>query len=263
MHTVRPLHILCLAVALTSVPAAATGGPPTETRPIEGFVAPAHLFPMEGTAFMDETGKSVPYAPLTAWSDPGGARVGEIRMSRPECVARHELKECDRPPEWLLHTSAGVSHALPTREFRYEGEGLVTYRAPVRKDAAVWSAIEYAGGVVWVSTPAAAVFPYESLATVIGGLDRWCPRPGECSAPTAAMRTEMAKVANGEFRLAGCYPHAYTIEGVLSHQGQRYYKATLVEVEPGTRQPMLPKIGFVPVRRQDGSHSGTFYSRGC
>ena len=63
MHTVRPLHILSLAVALTSVPAAA-GGPPTESRPIEAFVAPAHIFPMEGTAFMDETGKSVPYAPL-------------------------------------------------------------------------------------------------------------------------------------------------------------------------------------------------------
>lgn len=250
---------LPLLLALVSAPTFASQA--ADPRPVESFVAPSHLFPMEGTAFMDEAGNPVAYAPLAAWDAPGGRRLGEVRLEQPGCVLKPDAKECAQGLRWHLQTSSGALHAVPTREFRYEGAGLVSYVPSVRLGKEVWSRIEYARGSFWVNTP--AVVPYESLATVITSFDLWCARPGQCAAPSKEMLAEVARVDNGEFRVAGCYSHAYLAEGIVTHGGKRYYRASLVEIEPGAKQPKLPRTGFVPVRRVDGTHTGDFYSRGC
>lgn len=238
---------------------------PAKHRPVVSFISPGHLFPVEGTTFLrrDVTGMAETYRPLAAYAEPHGAKVGDVHLANAHCVPDQNAAGCEAGYAWFLQTSAGTRYRLAVQEYSYETSALVTYRASVRDHDRIWSQIDFAAGSFWVVTGPAEVIKYEQVATLVEGFDHWCIKPGQCRALTREMADELHRMRQGAYKVASCYPQAYEIAGRVTVRGRRYYKVVLVEIEKGHPQPKLPKSGFVPVHNRDGSHTGTFYSRGC
>jgi hypothetical protein len=251
--------------AVVSLALAAVAGSAHAQAPVTAYISPGHLFPVEGTLFQERGENLTPsrYRPLPAHAGPGGARIGEVRLERPECVGPEQPPTCaGSVPQWRLHTEQG-SHVLEVAEYSYETLALVTRYPVVRRGARTWARIDSAGGAVWVAVPAASVFLHERLAHVVGDFDSWCRSPGQCAEVPPTIRAEVARVAAGAFELESCYPEAYEIQAVVATSGRRYYRVTRAPVRANSPAPALPREGYVPVRKRDGSHTGSFYPRGC
>lgn len=234
-------------------------------KPIEAYVSPGHLFPMEGTVFMDrdEPTKRVDYKALPAYADRGGQQIGEVRLARPDCVGQEQLRACaDVTPQWYLETARG-KYPLEVAEYSYETAGLVSLHPVAKSGAVSWSRIDYIGGHFWVRTSTSAVFEHERLAHAVGDFDTWCRAPGDCGPVPRDMAQEVAKVAAGKYELEGCYGEAYEVKEVVTTLSGRYYHVTRANVIAGHPVPNLPAAGFIPTRDRSGKHTGVFYSRGC
>jgi hypothetical protein len=256
--------LLVLAVSLVSPTVVAEPDKGAE-KAIVSFVSPGHLFPVEGTAFhhRSDPTASETYRPLTAYDKVGGSRIGEVKMADPACVGASTEPRCDQGHAWDLELLDGSRRRLQVGEHSYETNGLLSYVPGIQGPGGVWSQIESSHGPFWVVTPPEEVIPFEQLVHVIERFDRWCESPGVCTPVSREMAAEVRKIDEGQFQLAGCYQHAYEVTGIVSAGGERYYQVSVSKVEEGSREPRLPKSSFIPVRNLDGSHTGTFYSRGC
>lgn len=274
MKILRALPLLSVLTLTTLASPSSHAAPPDvlaqnvevdRTRPIVSYISPPHLFPTEGQSFERRNGQSGAdsYRPLPAYDKPDGAIIGEVRMANVQCVGKEETPGCSARFGWYLQTAAGARFRLPVDDYEYNTGALVSYEASLAKGAATWSRIQYAKGAFWVSTAARDVVAYESKATQADNFDQWCDAPGKCAPVSRQMQDELARVRDGKYALDTCYDNAYTIEALVSAQGQRYYRVKLVDSQSGKPRPKLPKTGFIPVRTHSGAHTGSFSSVGC
>ncbi|WP_317205137.1 hypothetical protein [Janthinobacterium sp.] len=274
------LHVLALAFAagagLAQAPARANDAAlladvfaqkaePDERRAIAALVSPGQLFPVEGILIQSRgnPGAAASYRPLAAYDKPAGAAIGEVRMANAGCLRDFNADGCDAGYAWYLQTRAERRFRLAAGEYSYGTDALLSYRPSVRKGGALWSEIAYAEGSFWIATDAAERIAYEDLVHVADKFDRWCTAPGRCRPVSRAMAGQLARVRDGDVKLLSCYREAYEVAGWVAFRGRRYYRVALAKVEPGQAPARLPKSGYIPVRNRDGSHTGTFYSRGC
>lgn len=236
-----------------------------ERRAIAAFVSPGQLFPVEGILFQSRgsPAEAVSYRPLAAYDKPAGAAIGEVRMANAGCLRDFNADGCDAGYAWYLQTRPDRRLRLPTGEYSYGTAALLSYRPSVRKGGALWSEIAYAQGSFWVATDAAERIDYEDLVHVADKFERWCTAPGRCRPVSRAMAGQLARVRDGDVKLLSCYREAYEVAGWVAFRGRRYYRVTLAKVEPGQAPARLPASGYIPARNRDGSHTGTFYPRGC
>lgn len=255
-----PLLLGLLAVLSGGTPAMAA---PAE-RPIEAFVSPGHIFPVEGTTFFSRGANPSPesYRPLLVYDKPAGRAIGEVRLSNPHCVSESPPAGCEQGLEWRLHLASGKSVALATAEYSYGTDGLVTYSKSMTAAGALWSLIEYRGGTFWVKTAKEDVAVYEELASYVEDFEQWCTAPGRCAKPDAALQQEFSRLKSGEINIMGC-DQGYVITGVVTYVGQRYYKLERPGLDPSSARTILPETGFTPVRNRAGRHTGYFSARGC
>jgi len=265
------LSILGLTISAHAMDATSGSALPNQAEksgsrgPIVSFVSPGSLFPVEGTIFARRdgslTGES--YRPLSAYSQPKGNPIGEVRLVNPSCVTAPNGLGCEQGYAWFLNLNDGTRHRLAVVEYSYETSALPTYSPSVHDGPIFWSAIDYAGGVFWVATGGEDVIPFEKVAQVIDHFDTWCDSPERCGPVLPQMAEELIRIGRGEVKFATCYSQPYEIQGVISASANHLYHVSLPEIEPGSPEPRLPRSGFIPVRNKDGSHTGTFYSRGC
>jgi hypothetical protein len=240
--------------------AAAVGAAP----PVESFISPGHLFPVEGTAFLLPNGiESGSYRPLPAYDKPGGRVIGEVALVNPHCVTANPPADCEQGLTWELRLKSGQTAALDTAEYSYETRALVSYGLSIdAPNGVAWSPIPYAQGTFWVSTAKPDVHRFEDLVTFVEELEQWCTVPGKCAAPSAEMTRELGRLTSGELVLLSVAP-AYNVTGIVTREGQRYYRLELPDLDPRSPPTSLPKVGYTPVRNKAGGHSGTFSPRGC
>ncbi|QRM34834.1 hypothetical protein [Microvirga sp. VF16] len=230
---------------------------PRSSKAVISFVSPPTLFPIEGFAF------KTAYRPLPVYDRPGGSSVGELTMTNANCAGVEDSPACHQVGPWVLQFTNGTQYSVEVGEYGYSAYGLVSYSQSTLGPNGLWSEISSEMGPLWVLTPAEAVIPYESLVHVVDNFDRWCDQPGSCTPVQQDMRAEVRRVAEGQYKLLSCYLHAYEVTGMTTADRATYYRVNLAEVEPGSGVPHLPRSGFVPTRNLNGSHTGTFYSRGC
>jgi len=235
--------------------ATASHGREPPPRPVEAFISPPQLFPAEGAL-------RAPYSPLDAYDRPSGKSIGQVVADLSPCPAGDDGYACGAPRAWHLKLADGRRIELYHQMVGYDQESLVTYKAVRRQAGKAWSQVEYDGGTFWVKTPNRETDNYESLATWAEDLDTWCGAPGKCAPLSAAMRKEIGRVTAGEYELDSISQQPYRIDGIVTHGGRRYYKVSLHESTRGPR-PALPKAGYIPTRRKDGSHVGQFSPKGC
>ncbi|WP_262031793.1 hypothetical protein [Microvirga sp. Mcv34] len=230
---------------------------PGSSKTIISFVSPQTLFPIEGFTFKET------YRPLPVYDRPSGSPVGELTMTNADCAGAEDSPACQQVGPWVLQIPNGTQYSVEIGEYGYSAYGLVSYSQSTPGRNGLWSEISSEQGPLWVLTPAEAVISYESLVHVVEDFDRWCDQPTSCTPVQQDMKAEVQRVADGQYRLLTCYLHAYEVTGVTTADGATYYQVSLAEVEPGSDVPRLPRSGFVPTRNLNGSHTGTFYSRGC
>jgi hypothetical protein len=254
-----PILLSLLGAMLCTVPVGATAAPP-----IESYISPGHLFPVEGTAFLLPNGTEPgTYHPLPAYDRPGGRVIGEVALLNPQCVTQTPPVGCEEGLAWALQLKSGRSLPLETAEYSYGTNALVSYGESIAApNGTAWSRISSAKGTFWVSTSKLEVHRFEELASFVEDLDQWCTAVGKCAAPTVEMVREFERVRSGEVVLQSC-TLGYSISGVVAREGKRYYRLERPELEAGSAPTSLPKVGFTPVRKKDGRHSGSFTSRGC
>ncbi|MYM24928.1 hypothetical protein GTP46_20050 [Duganella sp. FT135W] len=225
-------------------------------RPIENFVSPPQLFPEEGTP-------RAPYVPLPAYDRPGGKVIGQVTANLTPCAPLKENEECDIAPSWHLERRDGTRVELAHDMVGYEQEALLSYQPARIENGKAWAYIEADGGGFWTNTLVQEVINYEARATWVLDFDSWCSQPGKCAPLSAAMRKELDRMLAGEYNLEHLSSETYAIEGIIQQGGKRYYKVKQVDTQAGSVQPQLPKIGWIPTRRRDGTHTGVFYPKGC
>lgn len=243
------LTTVCVLTATIS------GAQEPPARPIEAFISPPQLFPAEGSL-------RAPYAPLPAFDRPSGKLIGQVVADLSPCPAGDDGYACGAPRAWYLELADGRRVELYHQMVGYDQESLVTHRPVRRQSNEAWSQVEYDGGKFWVKTATTETDDYESLANWAENLDTWCSRPGQCAPLSASMRKEIERTVAGQYELASISQQPYRIDGIVRQGGRRYYKVTLYESVRGPR-PALPKSGYVPTRREDGSHVGQFSPKGC
>lgn len=258
--TKTPFLLNLISAALWVQPAGAA----SPVRPVEAFVSPTHLFPVEGAAFLETNSvQPVQYRPLDAYDKPSGQLIGRVHLDNLHCISGHPPATCNQGLKWVLRLESGKAVALEPAEFGYETMGLVSYGKSL--DAGpdtIWSPIKYETGTFWVRTAATAVHRFEELVTHVESLQEWCSAPGTCTAPSAEMSRELARMKSGQLLVAGC-TSAYEVTGIVSHRGKRYYKLQLPEFDSSSPRTSLPKTGFTPMRDRTGGHTGSFSPRGC
>lgn len=247
-------YVIVLATACV-LTATSSGAQEPPARPIEAFISPPQLFPAEGSP-------RAPYTPLPAFDRPSGKPIGQVVADLSPCPAGDDGYACGAPRAWYLKLPDGRRIELFHDMVGYDQESLVTYRPVRRQSNKAWSQVEYAGGKFWVQTPSNETQDYESLASWPGNLETWCSRPDKCTPLAAAMRKEIERALAGEFKLESIGDQPYRIDGIVTRGGRRYYKVTLNKTVSGPR-PALPKSGYIPTRRKDGSHVGQFSPKGC
>ncbi|MRW88619.1 hypothetical protein GJ699_01310 [Duganella sp. FT80W] len=252
MDRLRRLALLCCLL-----PAAAHAQQLEQPqRPIEHFISPPQLFPEEGA-------DRAPYQPFPAYDGPNGKQIGQVVANLNPCAPDKPREQCEQPFSWHLALSNGQKFELPHDMVGYEQEAFVSYQ-PVRIRAGkAWSRIEYDGGAFWIRTEPEDIINREKRSTDIERFDTWCSLPGKCAPVTAAMRKEIDKVMAGEYAILGAGLQTYSIEGVVTRNGKRYYQVKLAEVEAGKPAPRLPKTGYIPTRDKNGQHVGQFSPKGC
>lgn len=251
------IYHLFLAAAAASW--AATGAHAQEAataRPVENFVSPPQLFPAEGR-------KRAPYQPLLAYDRPFGTVAGEVRAELNACPAARDEPECGVPQWWYVKLNNGARAGLDTAQVQGDQRALLSYQPARRGAGMAWSRIAYPGGAFWIRTDGKDFTSFESRATYVERLERWCSRPGRCGPVPAAMRQEIARILAGEYELAAPAPHPYDIAGIVTVGGRRYYKLKRTESVEGKPQPAIPATGYIPTRHGDGSHAGDFSPNGC
>ena len=249
----RYFSVLAAACLVTSIPCL---GQAPQLGTVEAYVSPPQLFPSEGSP-------RAPYAPLDAFDHPSGRIIGQVVADLAPCPAGDDGYACGAPRAWHIKLKDGRRLELHHEMVGYDQESLVTYRPPVRASNKVWSQIDYEGGKFWVQTLPGETSDHESLATWAEDMDTWCPNPGQCAPLTPSMRAEIARVVKGEYQLASVSQQPYHIDGIVKRGGKRYYKVSLYESDKGMPRPALPKTGYIPTRRKDGSHVGQFSPKGC
>ena len=261
MKTLPRIALATLVLSLASSLCHATAPPRgvTPGRTIEAFVSLESLFPVEGTHWV------TPYRPVPAYASPQGAVVGKVIIANPQCVSAAEAVQaaCGDFLQPVLVLNDGGRHDLPTQEWSYETDALVTYAPAVVRGAVHWSQIEYAGGTFWIATSKKEVRPWEEVSSVVEKFDLFCSQPGSCTAPSAAMLADVERMREGKFEVSTCYPEPYEIEERVVVRGKAYYKVKLPEFTGRARPRNLPATGYIPTRLKNGQHTGTFYARGC
>jgi hypothetical protein len=241
------LCLSCIAPALAQ---------DADQPPIENFISPPQLFPSEG-------GLRAPYAPLAAFDRVAGKVIGHVKADLLPCPPREGETVCGIPISWYLELLDGRRADLTTDEVSYEQGALVSYQAATVIPPWAWSEVESPAGRFWIRTPVKDVSAFETHATQVHDFDVWCSRPGQCAPVSAAMKQEIGRMMAGQFQLRSCGEQTYEIHGLVKQGSRHYYKVTRTEVEAGTPQPGLPLTGYIPTRRNNGSHAGIFFSRGC
>ncbi|SEN11557.1 hypothetical protein SAMN05428959_101260 [Duganella sp. CF517] len=227
----------------------------TRPRPVEAFISPPQLFPSEGSP-------RAPYAPLPAFDRPSGKTIGQVVADLSPCPAGDDGYACGAPRAWYLKLAGGRRIELYHQMVGYDQESLVTYRPVLRLSGKAWSEVEYEDGKFWIQTPSRETDDYESLANWAEDLDTWCSHPGKCAALPTTMRKEIERVVAGKYELESISQQPYRIDGIVKQGSRRYYKVTLYKPVRGAG-PALPKAGYIPTRRKDGSHVGQFSPKGC
>lgn len=251
--TVEPLDYSVYSLALQEVLAS--------PLPIEAYVAPPSLFPVEGTWQSTPEAPREPYAPLEAFDKMEGAVIGRVVVAKPHCLdgAEHPTG-CDGAGQAFLKTSDGRQRVVPIEMWSYDTMGLVTRKPSVVRGGHAWSEIAYTGGTFWVRTAAADVHPYEMEVAYVENPEMWCTAPGKCAAPTPAMRAAL-KTLDGHFVNPNGSP--FEVEERVLYKGKAYYRVKLAQLEDGWTRLGLPTTGFVPTRDTAGKHTGTFLPKGC
>lgn len=252
------MNIIRLAalILLSVVTAEKSNAQQVPTRAIESYISPPQLFPQEMAL-------RAPYVPMRVFDRPDGQVSGNIVAELTPCPQPKGDQVCGVPNAWHVELSGGRRVELQHEMVGYDQEALISYQPTIFKKGVAWSHIEYDGGTFWIRTAARDVGSYESHAAWAEDIDTWCPQPGRCAPLSAAMRKELKRVAAGDFQLQSISQQAYQINGIVKHGGRRYYKVFLSESEAGSRRPALPKTGYIPTRRKDGSHVGHFSPKGC
>jgi hypothetical protein len=225
-------------------------------RPIESYVSPPQLFP-------EEMALRAPYVPMRVFDRPEGKAIGLVVAELTPCPPPAGDQLCAIPQAWHVELANGRRVELHHEMVGYDQDALVSYRPTIFKKGLAWSHIEFEGGAFWIRTAAKDVSNYEAHASWAENIDTWCKRPGQCADLSPAMRKELERVAAGEFKLQSISQQAYQIDGIVKHGGRRYYKVSLSEADAGSRRPALPKTGYIPTRRKDGTHVGQFSPKGC
>lgn len=250
MRTLCRFALLCFLL-----PAVAHAQEP-ERRPIEHYISPPQLFPMEGQP-------RAPYLPFAAYDGPDGKIIGRVIANLQPCGPQTPLEECYKPFTWRLSLPDGTEIELPHDMVDYEQEAFVSYQPARIAAGKAWSKVEYEDGAFWIRTEADDIINYEERAAWVQDFDTWCDMPGKCAPVSPAMCKEIDKVVAGGYASLFPAPAPYEIEGVVTRNGKRYYQVKRTEVEPGTPEPRLPKTGYIPTRRKDGQHVGQFSPKGC
>jgi hypothetical protein len=261
MKTSKTPRLLSLLGALLCL---APVGASAATPPVESFVSPGHLFPSEGTTFLHPNGEgNGTYRPLSAHDKPGGRVIGEVVLRNPHCVTTQPPVGCEDGLVWALNLKSGRSLVLETAEYSYGTDSLIAYGPSLdAPNGAAWSPITAAKSTFWVSTPKVDVHRFEELASFVEEPEQWCTVPGKCAPLSAEMKSELKRVQSGQVVLLTCYL-GYNISGIVTREGARYYRLERPELDASSPPTSLPKVGFTPVRKSDGSHTGTFSPRGC
>lgn len=254
-----PLIVGLLGAILCIAPACASAAPP-----IESFVSPGHLFPSEGTAFLLPNGAGPgTYQPLPAYDKPGGRVIGEVVLRNPHCVTTQSVAGCEEGLVWALNLKSGRSLVLETAEYSYGTDALISFGKSLdAPNGTAWSPISVAKGTFWVITSKVDVYRFEELASFVEEPEQWCTVPGKCAALSSEMKLELERARSGQVVFLTCYP-GYHISGIVTREGERYYRLERPELDAGSPPTSLPKVGFTPVRNSAGAHTGAFSSRGC
>ena len=226
------------------------------TRPIESYISPAKLFPQE-------MAPRAPYVPMRVFDRPDGKVTGNVVAELTPCPPPKGEQVCAVPHAWHVELANGRRVELHHEMVGYDQNAFISYRSTIFRKGAAWSQIDFQGGSFWMRTAAKDVSNHESLAAWAEDLDIWCSRPGECAPLSVAMRKELGRVAAGDFKLQSINQQAYQINRVVKHGGRRYYEVFLSESEAESRRPTLPKKGYIPTRRKNGTHTGHFSPKGC
>ncbi len=242
------MHIVLHIVAAVSLGTAI----PSPQAPIEAFVSPPSLFPVDGQ-FGTHPG-APKYRPIPAYDAPNGAAVGTIVTVAAKCT------DCQQAEEAFFVMKNGSRHALEVGEWSYDTKGLVTRAPVVASGKTTWSKITYASGAVWVSSVPAEVHPFEILAHRIDKFDEFCTAPDKCAPLSAQMKADVKKF---EAATQSCFGEVYNVKKVVGSGTRRFYQVELAELPPDAPPSRLPAKGYIPVRAKDGQHTGTFDPRGC
>lgn len=203
------------------------------------------------------------YRPLPAYDKPSGRVIGEIVLVNPHCVSQTPPADCEQGLAWELRLKSGRGIALPTAEYSYGTDALVARGKSIdAPNGMAWSPVTTSRGIFWVSTLKQEVHRFEELASFVEELDQWCTLPGKCAAPSPEMVRELERVRAGEVVLLSCNL-GYNITGIVTREGERYYRLERPDLDAGSAPTSLPKVGFTPVRTKAGAHSGAFSPRGC